>query len=117
MEHIVDFMSTLCIEMSYHESPSDLYDKTSLIANHLLMNSDEYIAMWQRIATKKIFKLDHYSSIARRPTCLWETFQHCINSFLDEVTVAGRNDHINIALKDRLHQFTMKNYQRLKYGV
>ena len=55
------------------------------------MKSDDYMAIWQRIATKKEIKLlDDYSSIARRPTFLWEeTFQRCINAYLREVTVAG----------------------------
>ena len=94
------FMSTLCIQMCYHSSPSDMYDKTSLIASHLIMKSDDYMSIWQRIATKKKINLDDYSSIARRSTCLWETFQRCINAYLREVTVAGRKDDINIALDD-----------------
>ena len=97
------FMSCLCIQMAYHQSPTKMYDrKTSLLIDHLPMNKDDFLNFWNDISNKDKVTMHSYLSSSRRSKCLWEFFQIAVNEVMREICVTERHTHINISLDDDL---------------
>ena len=96
----VNFMANLCLQMSYKESPSSLYDEYSLLKDDTVMSEDEYIGIWKKIATMKKVNSNEYIGSSRRPMCLWELCERAGNKILRSISIAGRTDDISIALDD-----------------
>jgi hypothetical protein len=99
-KEFVSFIGNVCLQMSYHESPSSMYDEHSELLSSVIMKKDEYMNLWKRIATERRVTLDNYVGSSRRKECLWESMETSINLLLRKLTVAGRTDDIVIALDD-----------------
>lgn len=94
------FLGTLCLQMSYKETPLSLFDKYSELKMAVLCDKEKYIDLWKTIANKKKVHLTNYVGTSRRFECLWEMMERTVNSFLRNISIAGRTDEIIIALDD-----------------
>ena len=89
------------MQMSYHETPSSmLYHAGSLLRSSTVMDKDEYIGIWQKIATLKKVSRTKFVDNGRRPECLWKIMENALNIFLHSIVIAGRDDKIDTALDD-----------------
>ena len=95
-----NFLATVCMQMSYHETPSSMYHASSLLRSSTVMDKDEYIGIWQKIATLKKVSRTKFVDNGRRPECLWKIMENVLNIFLRSIAIAGRDDKIDIALDD-----------------
>jgi hypothetical protein len=95
-----NLLATVCIQMAYHQTPSAIYDTCSLLRHKTVMDKDDYIGIWKKIATLKKITSENFVGTGRRPECLWKILEAALNSFLRSVTIAGREDKIAIALDD-----------------
>lgn len=96
----VNFMANICLQMTYHETPSSLYDVHSLLKEHTTLEKGEYISIWRQIATMKKVCPDDFVGFSRRPKCLWELCEKAMNETLRKISVAGFSGDIAIALDD-----------------
>ena len=94
------FISTLCLQMSYKECPSSLYEDYSQLRDKVPMKKDEYMNIWKNIATGKKVSLSNFIGASRREECMWEQLERVINTLLRKITVVGRNVSISISLDD-----------------
>jgi hypothetical protein len=94
------FMGNLCLQMSYKETPSSLYDEDSELASSTLIDMSSYMEIWKKIATKKKVCLNDFVGSSRRDKCLWESMETAANKFLRSISIAKRKDDIVIALDD-----------------
>ena len=94
------FMATISMQMAYRESPSSIYDSSSLLKDKTVMPFDDYISIWKKIASlKKVNQLNFIGS-ARREDCLWKILQTEINKMLRDISIATRTEEIGLALDD-----------------
>jgi hypothetical protein len=96
----VNFMANLCLQMTYKETPSSLYDKHSMLKEYTTMDEDEYISIWKKIATMNRIDSSAYIGTGRRPLCLWEICERSVNKIWRKIGIEGRSDDIGIALDD-----------------
>ena len=96
----VNFMATLCLQMTYHETPASLYDESSMLKDFTTIDKAEYILIWKKIATSKKIEARSFVGISRRPKCLWEMCETAANNILRSITIAGRSGEIAVALDD-----------------
>ena len=94
------FMSTLCLQMSYKECPSSLYEDYSQLRDKIPMKKEDYMKIWENIATGKKVFLSNFIGASRCEECLWEQLERVINTLLQKITVVGRNVSISISLDD-----------------
>ena len=121
-EKYLRFMATLCVQSAYRVSVTQLYhERLSLLKDGALMKKDEYVQIWERLATKRQLP-DTEISTNRREMPLWETLESIVNDFLVSVSITGRQGKIAIALDDDKIWMNMKNSSRadlfnLKYAT
>ena len=94
------FLGTLCLQMSYAETPASLFDVDSELRQSVLMDKEMYLKIWTMIATRKKVSLTNFVGTSRRNECLWEMMERVVNTLLRSISVAGRTDEIIIALDD-----------------
>ena len=99
-EQFERFFGTLCLQMSYKETPSSMFDEFSELKKSVLIDSKSYMEIWEKIATIKRVDLRNYIGSSRRDQCLWEKMEQVVNDFLRKLSILGRADHISIALDD-----------------
>ena len=94
------FIATLCLQMSYKESPSCLYEEYSQLKEKIPMKQAEYLRIWKEIATSKKVKRTNFIGSSRREECLWEKLERVVNVFLRKITIVGRADVIETSMDD-----------------
>ena len=94
------FFGTLCLQMSYKETPSSMFDNYSELKSSVLMDKEAYMQVWNKIAISKRISLRNYVGNSRRDECLWEKMEKVVNTFLRKLSIVGRTDHISNALDD-----------------
>ena len=99
-EEFDKFLGTLCLQMSYVETPSSMYDKFSELKTAVLMNKEDYMNIWEKIASLKRVDLRNYVGTSRCDQCLWEKLEVIANNIMREISIVGRTDHISSAADD-----------------
>lgn len=94
------FIGTLCLQMSYRETPGSMFDDFSLINDKVLMGKEDYMNAWKEMANLKRVDGNNFVGAARRPECLWEMLETVVNKLLRRIVIEGRGDDVTIALDD-----------------
>lgn len=95
------FIGTVCLQMSYRECPSAMYDeKYSQLKDKVLMSKMKYMNIWSDIAKKRKVFIHNFVGMSRREKCIWEICEESVNHILRSVSIAGRTEDISIALDD-----------------
>ena len=85
------FLGTLFLQMSYKESPSQLFADDSELKSSLFIEKREYITIWQDIANKGRITASSYVNNTRREEYLWMKCERACNIFLRDVGISGSN--------------------------
>ena len=96
----VSFIGNMCLQMSYKETPSSMYDNFSELKKSTLMSQSKYMEIWKAISTKRRVTLKHFVGSSRREKCLWEICEEAVNKFLRTVSIVQRTDDVSVALDD-----------------
>lgn len=94
------FLGTQFLMMSYHETPSSMYDKYSELDEKVLIDEESNMGIWKDIALKKKVSIDNFCSFSRREKCTWQVCEEAVNRFLRRISISGRTDDVSIALDD-----------------
>ena len=98
-ETYLRFFCTFCIQSAYQVSVAQLFHTDSLLKEHATMKKDEYVKVWETMATKRRLH-DSNISNSRRQVPIWQKFEGKVNDVLREITVTDRTGKISIALDD-----------------
>ena len=98
-EEYLQFLYIICVQSGHALSGSQLFDKHSLLKEHLPMTREEYNEIWKRMSEKK--KLPKTSmTTGRRQRCIWQILEEAVNSILRDLSVTGKDGRISLALDD-----------------
>lgn len=96
----IKFFGTVCLQMSYKETVTGLYDELSLLKNDLLMEEKEMLEIYQKLAEQKKVNCSNFIGASRRDKCVWELLEEAVNKFLRMISIVNRDDEIPISLDD-----------------
>ena len=96
----LEFLSTYCTQAAYRASFTQLYDKTSLLKEHIKMTEGDYIKVWRKMAEKKRMAAVQMTRTSRREQPLWETLERIVNEILRGISISGREERLAVALDD-----------------
>ena len=71
----IKFFGTVCLQMSYKETVTGLYDELSLLKNDPLMEEEEMLEIYQKLAEKKKVNSSNFIGASRRDKCVWELLE------------------------------------------
>ena len=94
------FFGILCLQMSYKESFDSLFDSESALIDKVLMDKEDYMDVWEKIATMRKVSSNNYVGTSRRDKCLWQILETAVNLFFRSISIVERNDDIAVALDD-----------------
>ena len=94
------FFGTLCLQMSYKETPACLFDRDSLLHDDVLIEKVDYMKVWEKMATGKRINSRNFVGTSRREKCLWEILEVAVNKFLRTISIVDRNDEIEVSYDD-----------------
>ena len=92
-------MIIFLIQSGYKLSTVGLYNKNSLLKDKAVLSKEEYLSIWNKIATMKELPAAAVST-SRRDEPIWQAYENIVNKMLKEISVKGRDGRVSIALDD-----------------
>lgn len=94
------FMHTACVQGADNKTPKELFHRKSPGSKGLLIDYDDYIELWKKIAELNKMDTMNFFGEGRRERLSWEAAEKSFNESCRELSILRRRGIISIALDD-----------------